>query len=669
MGKTNKRMFASYRAMPQQSRFWVYSQSCYTPEDLEFREWVIKTRANSGIHTDYLNNPSSWFTEDSQALIDVYPNSWIFSSAYRPRQTLSREDFHVQPIDALRLNWPSIYDLMQQTGDYLLLRNKDLSTDNFNQPMNYVLLDINHMLKGLSQNPNMEQVQEQLTSITKYVRTIEKHLSPMVGSDRLFLANFRGTVHEKIMPQIAHKIESRVLQDRLIDLGKIVQQVSSERNRILHFALNDRPVNPHPYQFSLAPTENLAAYPTQAAKACLELEPPLLTSGEPASPSSSKLASLKDCPHFGLVSSDEETTAHYQKAIEDLRELEKFQTIISETTGMLAQAGEVYTIHQFRVQMLGLLENINHFLVESSIHIDAIIDENTQAYHKAIQAQQDLSTWKKWFTSEEEQIKTFIKNQDTLAQFPSASLDLAKTASLAQANSREIIKHLEDAHSAEMSFKAVADKALELDKLMGSMHVWVTTQHQNKGLPAPQAPTPLRLSTGKSEKPTPLITKTDFVSSNPSSFFSTTATPSFDYCPSGASECPASPPQTTNSHALLALGLIIAIPTILYGLYLLFRQNSEPSDDIKLSASPSKRTLFTKYLTQFEDKIALLKGYEQRTAQDLSEDYQLFVDAYLESKNQAQKGHYDIKKIQEAYDDLSYFYAEYTESGQKAKLS
>lgn len=116
MGKTAKITYVSYRAMPDRSRFWVYSEHCYTSDDLDFRDWIIKTRTNSGIHPDYLSTPSSWFTEENQALINVYPNSWLFSAAFKPRHLLTREDFHVQPIDGLRLNWPPLYDLMQKVG-------------------------------------------------------------------------------------------------------------------------------------------------------------------------------------------------------------------------------------------------------------------------------------------------------------------------------------------------------------------------------------------------------------------------------------------------------------------------------------------------------------------------------------------------------------------------
>ncbi len=109
---------------------------------------------------------------------------------------------------------------MQKTGDYLLLRNKNLPAEHLNQPMNFTLLDINHILKDISQNPNIEQTQEQLMHLTRYIRAIEKNTSPLIGSDRLFLANFRGMIDEEIHPQLTYLIASQLLKDRLGDLSK-----------------------------------------------------------------------------------------------------------------------------------------------------------------------------------------------------------------------------------------------------------------------------------------------------------------------------------------------------------------------------------------------------------------------------------------------------------------
>ena len=110
-------------------------------DELAFREWILKIRANSVIEPDYLTNPSSWFAEDQQALININENSWIRANSYKTRHVLARDDFHVQPVDSQRLQWPALYDLMQTVGDYLLLRNDNLPLEHLNQLMNYVFFD------------------------------------------------------------------------------------------------------------------------------------------------------------------------------------------------------------------------------------------------------------------------------------------------------------------------------------------------------------------------------------------------------------------------------------------------------------------------------------------------------------------------------------------------
>ncbi|MDI1353254.1 MAG: hypothetical protein PSV35_10895, partial [bacterium] len=322
MEKEKKSNHISYRSIPKTNRFWLHSESCYTNEELALREWILKTRMSSGIHQDYLANPSSWFTENSQALINVYEHSWFFSSAYSPRHSLNRDDFHVHPVDSQRLQWSDLYDLMQNVGDYLILRNQLLDATHLNQPMNYVLLDINFMLKGLSQNTQINQVKEQLELMTRYIRSIEKHISPLVGSDRLFLANFRLIIDNTIHPKFSHLIEAQLLRERLSELAKLIKQLSTERNRILHFALNVKHVNPHAYDFSIAKPQDTSAYPTQAAKECGH------TSKELSTQSSDTLyltlEQLKDCPHFQLITQEDHIIKDYAKAISDLNELNRF---------------------------------------------------------------------------------------------------------------------------------------------------------------------------------------------------------------------------------------------------------------------------------------------------------------------------------------------------------
>lgn len=485
-----------YKPITHSARFWITAENCYTEDELNFRQMVIKTRANSGIHPDYLANPSSWFAEDAQALININDKSWFFPHSFKPRQSLSRDEFHVQPLDSQRLQWPALFDLMQITGDYLLLRNKDLPLEHLNQPLNYVLLDLINMLKGLSQNNDINQVRVQLELMNKYIRSLEKNLSPRQGSDRIFLADFRATIDDEIEPMLIEKIEAQLLRERLQELGKTISQLSTERNRILHFALNISPVNPHPYHFSIDRPHELMAYPTQAAKKCAQ------GNTELANPATHLLhlsaEQLSDCPNFKLISMNDEVLGHYASAISDLNELDRFQKVVGEIIDLLAKAGEVYTIFQFKEQMLHLLKEIDQFVDHSSVPIESIIQANTLAYHQAIHDQQVLSlwiNWASWLSADIEKLKNYIKNQDNLAQFPSTSADLARTNKALKEQTSHVITHLSQPKEKQSNFAALSGQAQELNRLMNSMHHWISLQHERKGIAPPQEPQQLHLLT------------------------------------------------------------------------------------------------------------------------------------------------------------------------------
>lgn len=636
MGQEKHEHAPRYRSMPHKSRFWFHAEQCYTEAELTFREWVLNIRLNSGIHPDYLANPSSWFGEKEQALINVYENAWFYSNAFRTRQILSRDDFHVQPIDSQRLQWPALYNLMQNVGDYLLIRNELLPAVHLNHPMNFVLLDLNLMLKGLSQNTNINQVQEQLELITRYLRTIEKNISPLVGSDRLFLSNFRNTIDEQIHPQLTHKIESQLLKERLNDLSKTIKQLSTDRNRILHFALNINKVNPHPYDFSINKIDDVKHYPTQAARECGQ-ETTELVHHEPIALLQLTMSQLKDCPNFKLISMSEEIVDHYAKAISHLNELARFQLVINQIMDLLSQAGEVYTIYQFKEQMLHLLKEIDGFIDDSSLHIDAIVQANTRAYHQAIQDEQNLSLLQKLLTSEKEKLQTFIKNQDTLAQFPSSLNDLHKTNKLLKSQVIEVSNHL-SASKVETSFDSLAGQAKELDLLMNSMHNWIKIQYEMKGLSAPNPPERLVFKTPQEpsspipspnlEPPKPTISS--YVINN--------------------NQCHFRPNHVTNNtHALLSIGLLVAIPLILIGLYLLMQSRTKP-----IATNMTSKQRFNELIIEAEDIITLIRGFEIKNFCTL--DYESFINRYKEIKEQGAKNNYSIDDLMELVDDLKAFY-------------
>lgn len=658
MRKGTREHHVPYKSIPYKGRFWVYSESCYTEEELILRQWILKVRAHSGIHPDYLNNPSSWFAQDNQALLNINEHSWFYSNAYTPQHVLTSDDFHVQPIDSQRLQWPALYDLMQKTGDYLLLRNQNLPHEHLNQPMNFVLLDINAMLKALSQNTNINQVKEQLELITKYIRTIEKNISPLVGSDRLFLANFRGVVDDEIHPQLAHKIESQLLKDRLSELSKTINQVSTDRNRILHFALNINPVNPHPYGFSMEAINDAYAYPTQAAKECGQTTTGLIV--DPISQLKLTVEQLNDCPNFKLISMSEDILNHYAGAISDLNELDRFQKVITQTMDLLGQAGEVYTVYQFKEQMLTLLKQIDTFIDDSSLHIEEIIHANNQAYHQAIQDEQNLPLWKKWLTSEKLKLQAFIKNQDTLAQFPSSTADLAKSNKVLKDQVNQVISHLSQPKNRETTFGAIAGQANELNRLMQSMHVWIKIHYEIKGLDAPNPPEPLQLMTNTLRAQEKIIIppppSTGFSSStNSHPFFSHHFSHPTDFiapCSNSDSVCPTKglqpiPPQNSTA----SLGFIFLLPIGLIALYLLMKG---PKGD-ETTKTDGKQD-FHQLKTMIDDLIAQIEGCKNQSHGALEDDYCDIINEYQKLNQKTKHGIYDVVGLKEILNELMDLY-------------
>lgn len=659
MGKEKRDFEASYIPLPKKGRFWIHSENCYTEEELNLREWILKVRSNSGIHPDYLNNPSSWFASDDQALVNLYEHAWFYSSAYKPRHVLSRDDFHVQPIDNQRLQWPQLYDLMQKVGDYLLLRNRELPSEHLNQPMNFVLLDVNNILKGLSQNNNIQQVKDQLEFVTRYLRTIEKNISPLVGSDRLFLANFRRAVDTKIHPHLDHMLETQLLRDKLGELSKDIRKLSSERNRILHYALNANQVNPHSYEFELDKISDSASYPTQAAKHCAQKSNELVADPLPILHLTKE--QLSDCPHFKLISMKDEILEHYAKAVSDLNELERFQKVIQEIMDLLGQAGEVYTVHQFKNQMQSLLTQIDGFIDASSEHIEEIIDANTQAYHKAIQEEQNLSFWKNWLTNEREKLKIFIKNQDTLAQFPSSSSELKKTNKALKSRVNEVVTHLNQPKLKETSFEAIAGQTQALNKLMWSMHDWMKIQHELKGLPLPQPPEPFKIM----PPPVPTVDIFTSVPPHPEAYkplFAALPGNTTVPCGSDNNECSINSNSSTQN-SLGYLGLIALIPIGVIALYLIIQWMNKNEAQAPVSGTEEE---FDRIKEKIEDLIAEIKGYEHSEEVDLSDDYYFIVQDYEDLINKAKSSFYNVEALQDLYNELVDFHEELCSSNKES---
>lgn len=565
MGKEKNR--ATYRPMPPKNRFWGHNEQGYTDEELAWRKWALELRAHSGIHSNYLNNPSSWFKDDGEALIYVYPSSWVFDNTLRTtRDRLSLEQFYVHPIASESLQWAELYHLMQDIGNYLNLRNSELIPAHYNQPMNFIILDINLMLRGLSQTPQIQQVYEQLVLISRYIRTIEMKASAKVGSDKAFLADIRHNINEEIQPKLALLIKSQELKDRLQQLKKHLHQISLDRNLILHFALSTQPVDLHAHEFSMTMLLDKRAYPTQAAKACAQpISTEVATNTGPTEAHILTSTQLKDCAHFKLITQDPVLIEHYAKAITDLYQLEQFQHIIAQISHLTGKAGELYTIHQFKEQMLGLLEKIKLFIATSSVDIRIISQANTDAYYKAIQMTQSLSIWERLLTTKQRDLSIFIKNQDNLALF---SFDLDESNTKAQASIEELRRHLVEHPTTTSNLNDVNNQIQELTQLMQAMHQ-VNAPYEARRLPPP-VPSNIPLgdidaSISKSQRASP-ITRWPSVFTNQ---------PSKSVYPRNQA---ISEPRLFESHSnvneLLLLGLSIMLPLCIIALYFILRAKS-----------------------------------------------------------------------------------------------
>ncbi|QRN04965.1 hypothetical protein GH742_14445 [Legionella sp. MW5194] len=493
----------TYRAMPPQARFGFFTrplhdESCYTQDELQLREAIVAARSQSGLDPDLLRTDMAWFSPDNQvALVNVNEGSWIFANEYRPRQGLSRDDFHIGLINR-QLHWPALNTMTRYIGDYLLIRNNQLDDRHLNQPLNYVFLDAVQMLNRMAVIHDGRFVNKQLQLLNKYLRVVETHVSPTQGSDRLFLADCRYTLEHRIAKDIENRQQSHQLKLQFEQVRHQLNRVAELRHTVLHFALTDGTVNPHPYweHFSDVPRgiEGKQEFPTLSAKHCAEKTSDALA--QPGNPELSQLKltphTLDNCPALGLIDkTSTDIKAAYGQSISDLQEVLRFQHILDSLLQLFDQAGEVFTLIQFRRQMNNLLLGIEQFVQQSEQHIVSVVEANSRLYHQLIQDKQDLSWWQRMTSGKAEKIDRYINNQDNLARFPTSVSDLSAASKELLDGVHEVLTHLKQQGTETRQIAMVSSTRELVQHLMDSMHAWVGHQQEMNGLPVPDKPTPI----------------------------------------------------------------------------------------------------------------------------------------------------------------------------------
>lgn len=665
----------NFRPMPFQARFnffyqFFHHENAYQDDELELRQRLLASRDHSGLDKELLQTTNTWFTEDfDQAFVNLNSNSWFFKAEYKPRQDLSREEFHIALINSQRLNWPQLSTMMRIVGDYLLLRNSELGTDHLNQPMNYVLLDLVQILKRLAMIDNPNYLKEQLPLLGNYLRAIEIHLSPMVGSDRLFLADCRRNLEENIQTDLSNKLNSQQLKNGFQLFHQLLTSVAELRHTALHFALTSTPANPHPYlEFFAKNQQRLGSnkeFPTLAAKACATSSQDLTTEIESLPTISLSSEALADCPELQLIDKlGEEIKSSYAKGLTDLQDILRFQHIIEELLHLIDQTGEVFTLLQFRQQMLTLLQGVEYYINHSQQSIVTVLEANANAYHQAIQNKQDLQWWEKLLTSRPKKIDDFIANQDNFARFSATKneLELAKQALLQQSSkmSSYLIQQAGETKQVQLisSTRALANQMLE------TMHAWSAQQYLREGLTLPEKAQPLSLAS----EPIPLqIKNQDCLEQEcgPSARIQTSSatrlTPPLHFW--STAKMPIKTPQlaaeqTNNGkpefNLPLALGLLVLLPLgLLLFKYLYDNWNNKPKPPSPASTKQDQAACI-ELTNLIETQLTLASHHVSETGEDFDQEQIMFFRTDL-NKLKKRNDRDKLKEMKELLKDLEHF--------------
>ncbi|MCW8452277.1 hypothetical protein [Legionella quinlivanii] len=691
-----------YRSMQDHSRLNIaarpfYDELCYTEEELQFRQRVINLRTASKIDAQLLSTEDSWFNEDkTQAFSAVNEGSWLLSVQYRPRHELSLDDFHAEILPPQRVSWTGLSMMMRQIGDYLLIRNDALSKAHLNQPFNYVLLDSMQILRKLAAINDAEYVSEQLQLFTQYLRAVEVMTSPMAGSDRLFLADCRSAIEKDIQFDIQQKLQSRQFKIKIERLHHELTNLAQKRHTGMHFAVTAYDANPHPFWELYKDAQTIGSqreFPTLAAKHCAlivsettELAPESVSTI--AAPESIRLTAedLKQCPGFKFIDNLPSTVHEaYGQAISDLQEVLRFQNILEQLSQLLDQAGEVFTITQFRSQMLDLFEGIELFVQRSQAPVMEVLEANSAAYHQSIQDKQDIRWWEKWISDKPEKIDSFINNQDNLSRFGVTPVNLQQVEKQIMEQTNQIKTHLHQFATEEKQLELISSAKELMGQVMSSMQSWVNQQNRLAGLPEKplnQAitrsyPKPHSLSETKTQEPakknrSPVKEKTIAKRPERSRFFKSTpeplnqmfispvknshrALPAYSPPPITASSNETTNQQAATINPLIFFSILILLPLGIILLKLLYDRYWA---NVSILSAPREVNLlqYEENLVKAEDSLALIAGYVSASGDEEQETLlEEFSDTVSRLKSRQKAMRYDQNALDSLLEELNDF--------------
>lgn len=625
------RMDSPYQARRPATRHWLADESGYGEQEWADLTMLRIARQKANLHHPV---PALFDADNDQAIQTLDAGSWLWPASQRPRQAISREQFHIRPIDGQLLQWPSLTKLMRQIGDYLLLRNQHQPEAHLNDPMNFAFLDIVDILQSLSQTSDIKHVTDQLEKLTAYLRTLEISLSTRDGSDKLVLAHLRQAMEDQIYQDFKPRIISDVLRVRLARLLRHLDQLESERTAIAHFALADQAVNAHPYDFEgMTDQTNPDRFPAHRLLS-------LLAKGQ----------SIED------VESRPVAHTEYLQTIKDIHALDQFQGMVKQLLELLDQAGEIFTIAQFKEQLVQFLLEIDHFIDQSFGAVKAVLDAEDSVYQAAIYQKEKLPWWKRWLSGDLSRLNTLISNHDNLGHFPCTAHQLQQTQQKLSEEAAQIISYLNTAPARESNLLQLQDRMQQINGFLTTMQQ-ITASHQSARGVVTARPVVLSLpATQENGRLEPIEQAAAITTSTTNShcFFPTAQpVPGLATCPAGDPNCHATAsPVATGDNSMMLLGLATLLPLGLFFLILLWkwRQPTEVEvisirplaelrnayqqllDEIKkLNAQPADEDLAQR-ITTIEDRYSEIND-DAAVLQGLVDELEYLVDYYFEEFN------------------------------------
>ncbi len=422
----------SYPKKPDSYRFSFFEVNadadCYSDTLLKQRTQIIKAREHAGFGNELKKSPFGWFDRDEEALININKDSYLFSAQFKPKMTISREDFYSERSSSVAYI-AELNKLEKELSNYLHTYNEQVSDSRLNHPLNFFYLDLKHILARLSSMNDYEDVLKVLPKVIGYITQVEDGLEGIEDFERKAMAHLRLTLKEQIIPKIKNKIETKNSRGSLQTLSKNLQQIIENTQTVLHHLYTVNEVNAHSTQLLTddLPSEHpLDKEPLHAIKQCskksadesIAVKIPNRSEREDVANLIRHL-NIKACESVtlidGLTLNDQQL---YLDAIAELYTLTEFYQTIPDIIEMLDLAGEVSTTLLLTSELKNYLQELSHKLETSQVLLREAIGSNERVYVNGLDSSHDKSflsqVWGKLTSSTNNQ-EQFKKNKAKLS--------------------------------------------------------------------------------------------------------------------------------------------------------------------------------------------------------------------------------------------------------------